>query len=84
MITSKDFKKVLIKNLNLGNITVDDINDTDVLFGDEGLGLDSVDSVELGLVIEKEYGIRVPNTIIRKRVFASVENLLNHINENIK
>ena len=84
MITSKAFKEVLIKNLNLEDLTVDDINDTDVLFGDEGLGLDSVDSIELALVIEKEYGIRVPNTIIRRRVFASVENLLNHINDNKK
>lgn len=53
MVTSNEFKKVLIESLNLEDITVEDIEDDAALFGDEGLGLDSVDSIELVLIIEK-------------------------------
>ena len=54
MIASKSFKKVLIEYLNLEDITPSDIDDTDALFGDEGLGLDSVDAIELVLAVEQE------------------------------
>jgi len=84
MITSEEFKKTLIQYLNLEGITPDEINDTDMLFGDEGLGLDSVDSIELVLAIEKEYGVKIDDATLYKHIFASVENLLNYINENKK
>lgn len=84
MITSEEFKKTLIQYLNLEDITPDEINDTDMLFGDEGLGLDSVDSIELVLAIEKEYGVKIDDATLYKHIFASVENLLNYINENKK
>ncbi|MCI0500254.1 MAG: phosphopantetheine-binding protein [Epsilonproteobacteria bacterium] len=84
MITSEEFKKILIQYLNLEDITPDDIDDTDRLFGDEGLGLDSVDSIELVLAIEKEYGVKIDDATLYKHIFASVENLLNYINENKK
>ncbi len=84
MITTEEFKKVLIQYLNLEDITPDDIDDTDKLFGDEGLGLDSVDSIELVLAIEKEYGVKIDDATLYQHIFASVENLLNYINENKK
>ena len=84
MITSKHFKEVLIKYLNLEDISVDDICDTDPLFGDEGLGLDSVDSIELVLAIEKEYKVKISDSKQYETIFASVQNLLNYINENKK
>ncbi len=82
MITSEEFKKVLIKYLNLEDITPDDIDDNDALFGDEGLGLDSVDSIELVLAIEKEYKVKITDPKEYQTIFASVKNLLNYINEN--
>lgn len=82
MITSEEFKEVLIKYLNLEDITPEDINDDDALFGDEGLGLDSVDSIELVLAIEKEYAVKITDSKLYETVFASVKNLLNYINEN--
>ena len=82
MITSEEFKNVLIKYLNLEDITADDIADSDVLIGDEGLGLDSVDSIELVLAIEKEYGVKITDTKLYNTIFASVENLLAYVNEN--
>ena len=77
MITSEEFKEVLIKYLNLEDITPDDIDDNDALFGDEGLGLDSVDSIELVLAIEKEYKVKITDPKEYQTIFASVKNLLN-------
>jgi acyl carrier protein len=82
MITSEEFKNVLIKYLNLEDITADDIADDEVLIGDEGLGLDSVDSIELVLAIEKEYGVKITDSKLYNTIFASVENLLAYVNEN--
>ncbi len=82
MIKSDEFKQVLIDSLNLEDMSVGDIEDGEQLFGDEGLGLDSVDSIELVLVIEKEYGVKISNPEQYNNIFASVNNLLNYINEN--
>lgn len=82
MVTSNEFKKVLIESLNLEDMTVDDIEDDAPLFGDDGLGLDSVDSIELVLIIEKEYGVKISNSKQYQEIFASVNSLLNYINEN--
>ncbi len=81
-VTSNEFKEVLIKGLNLEDIDVDDIEDNEPLFGDEGLGLDSVDSIELVLIIEKEFGVKIQNPEEYNTIFASVNNLLTYINEN--
>ena len=81
-VTSNEFKQFLIDCLKLEDISVDDINDSDALFGDDGLGLDSVDSIELVLIIEKEYGIKISNTEQYQEIFKSVNSLLKYINEN--
>lgn len=81
MVTSEILKNVLIKYLNLEDITSDDIEDTDSLFGEEGLGLDSVDSIELVLAIEKEFGVKINDSKQYDTIFASIDNLLNYINE---
>ena len=81
-ISSDDFKRVLINGLKLEDIEVEDIEDTDALFGDDGLGLDSVDSIELVLIIEKEYGVKIQNPEQYNEIFASVSNLLKYINDN--
>ena len=81
-ITSNEFKQVLIDGLKLEDITVDEIQDEDALFGEEGLGLDSVDSIELVLIIEKEYGVKIKDPEQYNIIFASVKNLLKYINDN--
>jgi acyl carrier protein len=53
-ISALDLKKLLVKSLNLEDISPEDINDNAPLFGEEGLGLDSVDSIELVLILERE------------------------------
>jgi len=84
MITSEEFKNILIKYLNLEDITPSEIEDNEPLFGDDGLGLDSVDSIELVLAIEKEYGVKITDTKEYDRIFLSVNSLLTYINANKK
>ena len=86
MVSSKDFKEMLIQYLDLEDMSADDIDDRAPLFGedDSGLGLDSVDSIELVLAIEKEYGVKISDPKLYNTIFASVENLLAYINENKK
>jgi len=83
MITNERLKDVLIKYLNLEDITSDEIEDNDPLFGDEGLELDSVDSIELVLAVEKEFGVKINDSKQYDTIFASVNNLAKYINESI-
>jgi len=55
---NRDIKQLIIDALGLEDITVQDIDDQQPLFG-EGLGLDSVDALELGLALQKHFGIRI-------------------------
>lgn len=55
---NRDLKQLIIDALGLEDIAVEDIDDQAALFG-EGLGLDSVDALELGLAIQKKYGIKI-------------------------
>ena len=77
-----ELKKLIIEALNLEDITVDDIETDAPLFGD-GLGLDSIDALELGLAIKKTYHVVIDadDTNTRQH-FASVANLAKYISEN--
>ncbi|MCF4997818.1 acyl carrier protein [Pseudomonas syringae] len=55
---NRDIKLLIIDALGLEDISAEDIGDNQTLFG-EGLGLDSVDALELGLAIQKKYGIKI-------------------------
>ncbi|MCY1182676.1 MAG: phosphopantetheine-binding protein [Pseudomonas sp.] len=55
---NRDIKLLIIDALGLEDISAQDIDDDQPLFG-EGLGLDSVDALELGLAIQKKYGIKI-------------------------
>lgn len=54
----QDIKQLIIDALGLEDISAHDIGNEQILFG-EGLGLDSVDALELGLAIQKRYGIKI-------------------------
>ena len=56
----KELKLELIEALNLEEMTVDDIDENEALFGD-GLGLDSIDALEIIVLLEKKYGIKLSN-----------------------
>jgi len=69
------------EGLHLEDITTDEIEDDMALFGDEGLGLDSVDAIELTLVLEKEFGVKITNMAEAETIFASPKSLTKYINE---
>lgn len=70
-----DIKELIIEALGLEDIGPDDIASDANLFGD-GLGLDSVDALELGLALQKRYGINInPETRNMRHHFATVANL---------
>ncbi|MCT4706058.1 phosphopantetheine-binding protein [Enterobacteriaceae bacterium H11S18] len=52
-----DIKQLIIDTLNLEEISPDDIDSSAPLFGDDGLGLDSIDALELGLAVKKHYRV---------------------------
>jgi len=67
-------KELIVQSLNLEGMSPDSIGDEDRLFG-EGLGLDSVDALELVVAFEKEFGISIQSHEIERSVFASVTAL---------
>lgn len=81
MVTTDVLKEKIIEGLNLEDIDASEISDTDPLFGDDGLGLDSVDAIELTLVVEKEFGVKVTNIADAETIFATAASLCDYINE---
>ena len=84
MITTGELKSKIIEGLSLEDITPDEIEDDMALFGDDGLGLDSVDAIELTLVIEREFGVKIANMADAESIFANAASLCNYINEHKK
>ena len=69
-----ELKKLIINTLKLEDMNPDDIEDDAPLFG-EGLGLDSIDALELVVALEKTYGVFIPDSEVGKKVFRSVNAL---------
>ena len=80
--TELDLKKLIIEVLNLEDLAPDDIESGAPLFGD-GLGLDSIDALELGVAIRRKYNVNldIDSEEIREH-FASVSNLARFITAN--
>jgi acyl carrier protein len=83
MITTTELKEKLIEGLGLEDIDASEIDDSDALF-DDGLGLDSVDAIELIVILDNEYGIKFKNMEETKDVFTTVQVLTDYINNNAK
>lgn len=78
----QELKQVIIDALELEDITPADIDSNAPLFN-EGLGLDSIDALELGITLQKKYGIKFKeNSEENKKYFASVKALAEFINAN--
>lgn len=74
-------KQQIIEALNLEDLTPADIADDAPLFGD-GLGLDSIDALELIVLLERQYGIRLTDPAEGKKIFASVATMADYIKAN--
>lgn len=75
----ENLKKQLIEQLNLEDIQPSDIADDAPLFGDAGLGLDSIDALEIIVLLEANYKIKLKDPEEGKEVFHSVQSLANYI-----
>ncbi len=75
----QEIKEIIISALDLEDITVDDIDTSAPLFN-EGLGLDSIDALELGMALKKKYGVNFKSDKEEnKEYFKSVETLAKYI-----
>jgi len=75
-----EIKRLIIDALALEDIRPEDIADDAPLFG-EGLGLDSIDALELVLGIEQEFGVKVADEEVGVKAFSSVDSLADFIKE---
>ena len=76
-------KQLIIDALRIDGMSPDEIETDAPLFG-EGLGLDSIDALQLVVAMEKDYGVVVPDAATGTRVFASVRAMAQYIAENRK
>lgn len=79
----QQLKNQIIDVLNLEDMTAEDINSEAPLFG-EGLGLDSIDALELIVLLEREYGIKLSNPAEGKQIFKSVASIADYVSKNRK
>ena len=74
-------KKQIIEFLNLTSLKPDDIKDYEPLFG-EGLGLDSIDSLELIVLLHREYGISIKDPKVGRKVLVDINTVVDYIEKN--
>jgi acyl carrier protein len=79
----QELKEKIIDALNLEDLTPQDIEDDAPIFM-EGLGLDSIDALELMLLMEKNYGIRLTSPAEGKQIFKSINTMAEYIQANRK
>lgn len=77
----QQLKVQIIQFLNLTELTPEDIKDDEPLFGD-GLGLDSIDSLELIVLLKKEYGINIQDPKEGRKILVDVNTMADYIQAN--
>lgn len=75
----EQLKRTIATDLNLENLTPDAIDTDAPLFGREGLGLDSLDAVELVVLVEKHFGVGITDAEEARTAFASVSVLADFV-----
>ena len=76
-----ELKEKLIETLNLIDIQADDINENDQLVGGN-LDIDSIDVLEMVIMIEKDYGVKIDTRELGVKVFATLKTLADYIHNN--
>jgi acyl carrier protein len=77
-----ELKQKVIDVLNLEELSAEEINENTPLFGADGLGLDSIDALELIVLLDKEYGIRLSDPKQGKEIFYSIATMAEYIQKN--
>ncbi len=80
MDIKQKLKQVIVEDLNLEEVAPGDIADDEILFG-EGLGLDSLDAVELVVVVKRHFGVEIKDMTEGREAFASIDSLAQFIEE---
>ena len=80
---SHEIKEIIVRELKLEGKTPADIDERAPLFG-EGLGLDSVDALELVVLIEEKFNIQIPDEDVGKRAFASIAALADYVSSQLE
>jgi acyl carrier protein len=70
----KQIKQMLVENLML-QLTAEEIRDDQPLFGPDGIGLDSVDALQLVVALEKNYGLKIPDPEMARGVLKDVNSI---------
>lgn len=77
----EELKGKLIASLKLSDVKPEDIDPDAPLVG-EGLGLDSIDTLEILVILQKDYGVTVPDVNAGRKVFSSLRSLAQYITDN--
>jgi acyl carrier protein len=71
----RQLKELMVENLML-QVTADDIGDQQPLFGPGGLGLDSVDALQLVVALDKHFGLKITDQAVAQQMLANVDTLV--------
>ena len=71
-------KELLVSNLNLEGVKPDQIKDDDPLFG-EGLGLDSLDAVEIVVILQRHFNVEIKDMEKGREIFRSINTVANYV-----
>jgi len=77
----QQLKKQIVQFLNLTSVNPEDIKDDEPLFG-EGLGLDSIDSIELIVLLSREYGITIQDPKEGRKILVDINTMVDYIEKN--
>ena len=80
-----EIKNLIINALDLEDTTAEDINDDAPLFEPEGLGLDSIDALEIGVALRKKYKLQIEaNSTGNRESFRSINTLVSYVQNQLK
>ena len=77
----QELKVKIIETLNLVDVSPEDIHEDTILFGDE-LNLDSIDVLELVMMLDKDYGVKIDSKELGVKVFTSMKSLADYVYKN--
>ena len=82
--TIEEIKQMISDGIDLGGADLSKFGAQDAIFGEQGLGLDSLDAVELIMILQKKYGITIENMQQGREIFKDLGTLATYIEQNRK